>query len=62
MASLKGSKVSIGVAPDFTYGTPNFLKLPQLPRATVQFQTVKDGQINAPAGGEFTDLNELAKK
>ncbi|MFA1541919.1 ABC transporter substrate-binding protein [Actinomadura monticuli] len=62
MASLKGSKVSIGVAPDFTYGTPNFLKLPQLPRATVQFQVVKDGQINAPAGGEFTDLNELAKK
>ncbi|MFA1545938.1 ABC transporter substrate-binding protein [Actinomadura chokoriensis] len=62
MASLKGSKVSIGIAPDFTFGTPNFLKLSQLPRATVQFQTVNGGQIKAPAGGKFTDLNELAKK
>ncbi|TDC57429.1 ABC transporter substrate-binding protein [Actinomadura sp. KC345] len=62
MRSLKGSKVSIGIAPDFTYGTPNFLKLSQLPRATIQFQTVKGGEIQAPAGGKFTDLNELAKQ
>ncbi|WP_165966722.1 ABC transporter substrate-binding protein [Actinomadura sp. 7K507] len=62
MESLKGSKVSIGIAPDFTYGTPNFLKLSQLPRATIQFQTVKNGEIQAPAGGKFTDLNELAKQ
>ncbi|MEU5879170.1 ABC transporter substrate-binding protein [Spirillospora sp. NPDC047279] len=60
--SLEGSKVSLGIAPDFTYGTPNFLKLPRIPRATVQFQTVKDGKVMAPAGGTFTDLNTLAKQ
>ncbi|MFI0350085.1 ABC transporter substrate-binding protein [Actinomadura sp. 9N407] len=62
MKALEGSKVSIGIAPDFTFGSPNFLKLPRLPRATVQFQTVRGGKIMAPAGGGFTDLNTLAKK
>ncbi|MFF5257936.1 ABC transporter substrate-binding protein [Actinomadura viridis] len=62
MKSLEGSKVSIGIAPDFTYGTPNFLKLPRLPRASVQFQTVRGGKIMAPEGGKFTDLNQFAQK
>jgi ABC-type branched-subunit amino acid transport system substrate-binding protein len=62
MRSLEGSKVSLGIAPDFTHGTPNFLKLPRIPRATVQFQTVRGGKIMAPGGGGFTDLNQLAKQ
>jgi ABC-type branched-subunit amino acid transport system substrate-binding protein len=62
MKALEGSKVSIGIAPDFTFGSPNFLRLPRLPRATVQFQTVRGGKIMAPAGGTFTDLNQFAKK
>ncbi|GAA0571233.1 ABC transporter substrate-binding protein [Actinomadura livida] len=62
MKALEGSKVSLGIAPDFTYGEANFLKLPRIPRATVQFQTVEGGKIMAPDGGEFTDLNQAAKK
>ncbi|MFD0853851.1 ABC transporter substrate-binding protein, partial [Actinomadura adrarensis] len=62
MKSLDGSKVSIGIAPDFTFGTPNFLKLPRLPRSTVQFQTVRGGKIMAPAGGKFTDLEQFVQQ
>lgn len=62
MKSLEGSRVSLGIAPDFTYGTPNFLKLPRIPRATVQFQTVRSGKIMASEGGGFTDLTSLAGK
>ncbi|MFC5746548.1 ABC transporter substrate-binding protein [Actinomadura rugatobispora] len=60
--SLEGSKVSLGIAPDFTYGTPNFLKLPRIPRTTVQFQTVRGGKIMLQPGGRFVDLGQLAKQ
>lgn len=60
-ASLEGIEVDLGLAPAFTFGQPNFLQLPRLPRGTVQVQEVRDGQVVAVDVGEFLDLNELAQ-
>jgi ABC-type branched-subunit amino acid transport system substrate-binding protein len=49
----------LGVAPPFKLGDgKTYMKLPRIPRATVQFQKVEDGKI--VADGEFVDLDTLA--
>jgi hypothetical protein len=49
----------LGVAPPFKLGDGKaYMKLPRIPRATVQFQKVEDGKI--VADGEFVDLDTLA--
>jgi ABC-type branched-subunit amino acid transport system substrate-binding protein len=62
LAAMKAAPmVDLGLAPPFKVGNGNtYLKLPNVPRVTVQYQEVKDGEIVRT--GDFVDLDELAKK
>lgn len=62
MEALDGYEVDLdGVAPPFRLGEPGTsLPAPRVPRATVQFQTVEDGETVAAGDGEFVDLDRLA--
>jgi branched-chain amino acid transport system substrate-binding protein len=61
LEALNGYPVDLeGVAPPFTLGTAGgTMPFPRIPRATVQFQIVKDGAIVAQGDGEFVDLHDL---
>jgi ABC-type branched-subunit amino acid transport system substrate-binding protein len=51
--------VDLGATPEFTLGEPNnFLQLPTVPAADVQFKKVEGGEVVAI--GDFVDLNEMA--
>lgn len=58
-AALDGHEISDGAAPSYTLGTQGitFQPFPRVPRATVQVQTVDDGDIVPAGDGEFIDLN-----
>jgi ABC-type branched-subunit amino acid transport system substrate-binding protein len=60
-AALAGREITDGAAPGYTLGTEGitFLPFPRVPRATVQVQTVEDGDIVPAGDGEFIDLNTL---
>jgi ABC-type branched-subunit amino acid transport system substrate-binding protein len=62
LAALNASPtVDLGVAPPFKLGDgKTFLKLPRVPRATVQYQKVEGGKI--VRDGDFIDLDTLANK
>lgn len=56
-----GPTVDLGVAPPFKLGNGHtFMLLPRIPRATVEFQLVKDGKLVRDGG--FVDLDTLVKK
>jgi ABC-type branched-subunit amino acid transport system substrate-binding protein len=53
--------VDLGAAPPFEIGTGDtYLNLPNVPRATVQYQKVESGEV--VRDGDFVDLDELAKQ
>lgn len=61
LAALDGFPVDLeGVAPPFVLGRSGTqLPAPRVPRATVLFQTVVEGEFTRLSDGEFVDLNTL---